>query len=646
MKMSPRSKSLIFPLAASLLLTLSSPSYAADTQVLEAISVTASRTPVSLNATGSAITVITEQALRDSQQQYVVDLLRTVPGLAVSQSGGAGKFTQIRMRGSEADHVLVIIDGIEVNPGNGGSVNFAHFLTADIERIEVLRGAQSALWGADAIGGVIAITTRRGVRGENRVNITIEEGSFNSSLYSASISGGDQATTYAFNMSRISTDGFSAADDDEFIYTLPDGTRVIQGGSGVENDRYNNRTIGATVRHAVSENLSVDAALREINYDVNYDGFSGGAGAIDDAVSGASSKGVYAQTTLRYAQLEGHLQHSFKVTNSDLDDTFSSAFGISTARAKKRQYSYQLDYYLPQASESEASHGITLALEREENANDSSFSGFNENRATSAVAEYRFDFADKLSTAIAYRHDKNKIFKESNVGHATLSYEFNPTFRLHSSIGTGIKNPTLRQLFGSAIGFPGNSTLKAEKSESRDIGLQWHIDHLQMFDLTLFELRIEDQIIGSGNSSINLDGRSKTDGMELSYQGELANSWSLTASLTLQKGEDANGDDLVRRADTIASLNATHRSFADKLKTTLTINYNGRQTDDYFDSSFNRFPVKVSAYTVVNLAFTYQFSETVELTGRVANLFDETYQEVIGYGTPERAYYAGLRIRI
>jgi len=644
--MKSRFKRLIVPLTVCLPFTFSLPLYAVDVPTLKTISITASRTPVSLNATGSAVTVITGQALRDSQQQYVADVLRAVPGLAVSQTGGNGKFTQVRMRGSEADHVLVIIDGIEINPGNGGSVNFAHFLTADIERIEVLRGTQSALWGSDAMGGVIAITTRRGVRGENRVNVALEEGSFNSSQNSLTISGGNQATTGALSVSRVSTDGFSAADDDAFTYTLPDGSRVTQGGTGVEDDGYNNRTIGGTIRHAFNNRLSVDAALRQINYTVNYDSFSGGAGVIDDPASGTSSKGVYAQATLHFSQLESRLQHSLKITDTDLDDTFNSTFGVSTALAKKRQYSYQLDYYFPQVNEGDVSHGITLALEREENSNDSSFSGFNQNRADSAIAEYRLDVGERLSTAVAYRHDHNKIFRNASIGHASFSYDISTTLRLHGSTGTGIKNPTLSQLFGNAVNFPGNRALKPEKSESLDIGLQWRINPVQTFDLTLFELRIEDQIIGSGNSSINLDGRTKTAGAEFSYQGELGADWSLAANLTLQKGEDADGNDLIRRADTIASVNATHRGFAGKLRTTVGINYNGSQMDNYFDASFNRLPVKIDAYTVVNLATRYQFNKTVEFTGRIVNLFDKTYQEVIGYGTSDRAYYAGLRINI
>jgi len=633
------------PVVACLLLASPLQIHAADVVELDTISVSASRTPVSVNATGSAVTIITEQTLRDSQQPYIADVLRMVPGLAVSQSGGTGKFTQIRMRGSEADHVLVIIDGIEINPGNGGSVNFAHFLTADIERIEILRGAQSALWGADAIGGVIAITTRQGHSGENRVNLAIEEGSFNSSQYSATMSGGNPMTTYALNVSRVTSDGFSSADDDVFTYTLPNGNQATQGGSGSENDGYNNRTIGGTVRHKFSNSLSVNAALRQINYTVATDGFSGGTGVVDDPVPGTTSEGLYAQTTLRYSQFGDRLQHRLKVTDSDLDDSFTSTFGPSTARAKKRQYSYQLDYDFPQTSNSSSNHSVTAALEREENSNDSSFSGFNENRATSIIAEYRFDFDERLSTAIAYRHDNNKIFKDSNIAHTSLSYEINSALRFHSSIGTGIKNPTLRQLFGSSAGFPGNSTLEAEKSESLDAGIQWHITPQKMLDVTLFELRIENRIVGSGNTANNVDGKTKTTGLELTYQGELNPHWSLATSLTLQKGEDADGNDLVRRAETIASINATYRSFSD-LRVSLAINYNGKQTDYYFDSSFNRFPVRVDAYTVVNLAASYPFNDTVELTGRIANLFDETYQEVIGYGTLARAFYAGLRIKI
>lgn len=633
-------------LAACLPLTLPLSLYAADAVELEPVSIIASRTPVSLNATGSAITVITEQNLRDSQQVYIADVLRTVPSVAVSQNGGAGKFTQVRMRGSEADHVLLIVDGIEINPGSGSSVNFAHFLTADVERVEILRGAQSALWGSDAIGGVIAITTRRGRSGESRASVTMQEGSFNSSQYSATVSGGNRTTTYALNVSRVTTDGFSSADDDAFTYTLPDGTEVTQGGSGVEDDAYNNRTIGGTLRHKFSEKFSIDVALRQINYDVSFDGFSGGDGVVDNTVSGTSSEGLYAQSTLNYLQLDGRLQHRLKIVDTNLDNLSTSTFGTSTARAKKRQYAYQLDYSFPQVSESTSSHSVTIGVEYEENSNDSSFSSFNENRSASGIVEYRFDFNDRLHAAIAYRHDKNKIFQNTNVGHASLSYKINPALRFHSSIGTGIKNPTLRQLFGSRVDYPGNSELQSEKSNSVDAGIQWQISNMQTLDATVFELRIEDQIIGSGNTSINIDGKTKTTGLELTYQGDFGDHWSLITNLTLQKGEDADGNDLVRRAEKIASASVTHNSFSSKLRNTLSVNYNGSQTDYYFDASFNRFPVKVDAYTVVNWAVSYQMNTNVALTGRVENLFDETYQEIIGYGTSERAYYAGLRIDI
>jgi len=633
-------------LAACLPLALPLSLYATDAVVLEPISITASRTPVSLNATGSAITVITEQDLRDSQKPYVVDVLRTVPGLAVSQTGGAGKSTQVRMRGSEADHVLLIIDGIEINPGSGNSVNFAHFLTADVERIEVLRGAQSALWGSDAIGGVIAITTRRGRDGERRASVTMQEGSFNASQYSATVSGGSQTTTYALNVSRVTTDGFSSADDDTFIYTLPNGTTVTQGGSGDENDSYNNRTIGGTLRHKFNGQFSIDVALREINYDVNLDRFSGGDGVVDSTVSATSSQGFYAQSTLNYLQLDDRLQHRLKIVDTDLDNTFTSTFGVSTARAKKRQYGYQLDYAFPQANDSISNHSVTIGVEYEENSNDSSFSGFKENRSTSGIAEYRFDFDDRLYTAIVYRHDQNKIFKNTNIGHGSLSYKINEELRFHSSIGNGVKNPSLRELFGSDVEFPGNAALKPEKSKSLDAGIQWHINKMHMLDTTVFSLRIEDQIVGSGNTSSNIDGKAKVMGVELAYQGEFGHRWSLAANLTLQEGEDADGNDLVRRADNIASTNLTHRSFSGKLRNTLSINYNGSQTDYYFDSSFNRFPVTVDAYTVVDWTASYRLGTHVTLTGRVENIFDETYQEVIGYGTSSRAYYAGLRIEI
>jgi len=612
---------------------------------LENISITSSRTPVSLSATGSAITVISEQDLQDSQKIYIADVLRTVPGVAISQAGGSGQFTQVRMRGSEGNHVLVIIDGIEYNPGNGNSVNIAHLLTSNVEQIEILRGTQSTLWGSDAIGGVIAITTHRGRTGKTKVLVTQQEGSFNSSNQALSISGGSERTTYAVHLNRINRDGFSAADDDSFTYTLPDGSGVTQGGSGIENDGYENRTLGTTINHQFSAAWSVNATVREINYELESDSFEGGTGAIDDPVSVSASEGIYAQNTIRYSQLDDRLQHRLKVADTDLDDKFFSSRGQSSTRAKKRQTSYQLDYYFPQSSNNDNSHAVTMALEREKVSNDSSFSGLHENLSKSTIIEYRYDFAENFSTAIAYRHDTNEIFKNTESGHASLSYNINSILRLHSSVGSGIKNPTLRELFGSSTEFPGNAGLKAEKSDSKDLGIAWQINNDRAVDFTLFDLAIRNQITGSGKSSINVDGDARATGVELYYRDVIGN-FILTSSMTNQKSEDASGNDLVRRADTIMSVRGTHRFFSNKLNITLGIDYNGSQFDYYFDPSFNRFRVKIDSYTVVNWATHYQVNKTITLTGRIDNLFDERYQEVIGYGTEQRAYYLGLRLEL
>ena len=613
---------------------------------LDTILITASRTPTTINATGSAITVITAEEISNSQQPYLADVIRGVPGVAVSQSGSLGGTTEIRMRGTESNHVLVFIDGIEMNSGDGSRVDFGNILSADIERVEILRGSQSALWGSDAVGGVIAITTKRGKEGKHNSSFRLETGSYNTKNYSLGVTGGSKTTRYAINFSHVDTDGYSSADDDPFVYTLPNGTQVTQGGTGVEDDEYKNTTLGITASHDINDNLDIETAIRHIRSTVYFDDFAGAIGVFDSSTPYTISEQDYIQTTIRHKMLEGRLQNQFKIANSDIDRLSNGAFGTSVSRSRKTQYIYQLDYFFPQADTDKASHNITFSTEREIDSNFSTFSGFNENASDSFIVEYKFSYDEDFSSALTYRRDNNKIFQNTDIGHASLSYQLSPQYRIHSSYGTGIKNPTLTELFGYSATFPGNTALNPEKSKSLDIGLDWRINKQHSIDITLFDLRIDDQIVGNGNTSSNVKGESKTTGVEVSYKGTIGKDWLVNSNITLQDAEDANGNNLIRRAKSIANLSVTHKSLNDKLSNTLIVNYNGKQNSYYFDAGYNTEIIEVDSYVVANFSTRYRLNKTTSLSARIDNVFDETYQEVNGYGTSDRAYYLGVQFDI
>ncbi len=228
--------------------------------------ISASRIEMAREESGSAVTVLDSDYLEQNQVRLVSDVLRDIAGVAVSRSGGAGAPTQVRIRGAEANQTLVLIDGIEVNDvANGGEYNFANFLNLEIERVEVLRGAQSALWGSDAMGGVINIVTKKG-DGPLNGKVTLEGGSFATHQETLSINAGTDDYHYALSGTLLNTDGISTASEAR---------------GNTEKDGYENATINFKSGINVLDNLSVDLVLRHMNADVDTDGFIGGVGAID-----------------------------------------------------------------------------------------------------------------------------------------------------------------------------------------------------------------------------------------------------------------------------------------------------------------------------------------------------------------------------
>ena len=261
--------------------------------------VSASRIPVLSESVGSAVTVITGEELERRQVRLVSDVLRDVPGLAVSRSGGAGTFTQVRIRGAEANQTLVLIDGVEINnPAGGSEFDFANLLASDIERIEVLRGPQSALYGSDAIGGVINIITKSAPGNGVEAQASGEYGSFGTSQVAGSAKVGfADVVSAALSVARYDTDGISAADEDN---------------GNDENDGYENTTLNAKLTVKPADFIQFDFAGRRVNSEAEFDGFVGGIGATD-ADNRTESEQTYGKAEVKLTLFDGIWEHLGRV---------------------------------------------------------------------------------------------------------------------------------------------------------------------------------------------------------------------------------------------------------------------------------------------------------------------------------------------
>jgi vitamin B12 transporter len=610
---------------------------------LEDMVVTAHLVPVEKSRIGSSATVITAKEIEQQQITYVSDILRTVPGLAVNQSGGSfGAFTQVRIRGAEANHTLVRLDGIEINDPSGGSeYNFGNMLASNIERIEIIRGAQSALYGSDAIGGVINIITKKGSQGL-QVNGFAEGGSFETYKTGGGISGGwKDLVDFSVNATQFESKGVSAAE------------------SGTERDANRNLTLDGSLNVRPLTNLEFGVSGRLVRANTEFDAFRGGVGGLDGDRE-TSVRQTYGRTFTKLTLFEEtdwiNWEHLLSTSYSESKrDNFSDKKLSSEFDGRKTKYAYQTNLSVDTPDLFQSNHTLTFLVEYEKDHVSATSPFIKVNRSldtTSYVGEYQLGLFDRFFISGSIRHDDNEdLFGDYTTYHATLAYLLKETdTRFHASYGTGVKNPTNFELFGFSENFQGNPNLKPEESLSWDLGIEQNFfDGRIGLDVTYYNNRIENPIVGSGKTAINVkDGRTRTEGVEVTFHAKIMDDLDFNSSYTWSGTEDNKGRRLVRRPEHIASanLNYNFEVFGNRGNVNIGVKYNGKQTDFAFDRFFNRSIVELEDYALLNIAASYQIYDQVEIFARVENLLDEDYQEVYTFASKGIAGYGGIRINL
>jgi vitamin B12 transporter len=586
-------------------------------------------------ASGSSITVLDHSYLQQNQIRFVSNALRDVPGLAVSRSGGPGSGTQVRIRGAEANQTLVLINGIEANDiGAGSEFNFGNLMNLNIDRIEVLRGAQSALWGSDAMGGVINIITKKG-SGKLNGKLSLEggslldQGSF-SHQETFNLNAGSNRYNYSLSGLLYRTGGISVAD---------------QNWGNTEKDPYKNATLNFKGGVKASDQLSFDLALRRVNANANTDGFIGGIGAVDNN-SLTKSQLNYGRMGAKLNLLDGHWKQRLAVSgNKTSNKSYNGSVLGYTYGGDRKKLEYQSDYYLDRG---ETSHRFTFAAENEhERYTSMGFSSIDRKRSSDGfVLEYGLNVAQKFFATVSGRRDINGDFQNANTYHFALAGWVNDRIRLHGSKGSGIKNPTLFELYGSTAAYKGNANLKPEKNTTWDTGVEYHFDSDEGYvDLTYFHSRVENLIVGAGATSLNMASHSRIKGLEFSAAMNPTSSTRLDASYTYTASDNGNGKELVRRPRNIADINGSYLFSGNKTRLTAGVQYTGKQDDLKFDPFYNPTRVTLASYTLVNLALSHQYSKQLEFYGRIKNLFNKQYEEVYSYGTAGISGVIGVSVK-
>ncbi|RZV36324.1 MAG: TonB-dependent receptor [Chromatiales bacterium] len=608
----------------------------ADTQPLDQIIVTGARAPISAGDVGSAVTVLTRDDIQHRQARYVSDLLRAVPGFAVSHSGVLGSQTQVRVRGSEANQVLVLIDGVRANdPATGDEFRWEHLATANIERIEIVRGPQSAVWGSDAIGGVVHIITRSGndARG-----------------FSGYLEGGSENTLNGSLSGGFGGDNWSVGLGYEQLST--DGSNISR--TGDEKDDADMSTASLNARIQASSAVAIRMGIRAVDAYSQFDAvdfFVTGLPADSDVATDSAQN--FAHVGLAFGTPESRTKHHVGIRYFDSDHRdLVDGSQVSSSASDRLSLAYQADITL-------GDNLLSLALEHEETGfeqrGEVGFGDPNQDQemdATSIIADFQGRASENLTYLLSLRSDNNSDFDDILTGRASLSWAMNDRTTLRANVGTGQKTPTFIERFGFFPGqFIGNPDLKPERSTSFDVGIDRRIGDSVNVQVALFKQDIDDEIDGFVFDPVsflftadNLTTTSKRSGAELGASWDISEQFNLDMNYTYTDASE-NGAPELRRPRHAGSIQAGYSFQEERGRVTLAADYGGTRQDIFFppwpDPSQ---VVTLQNYWLADLTAQYDVSATTKLFVRAKNLLDTDYEQVYGYRTQGRAFYAGIQV--
>jgi vitamin B12 transporter len=612
------------------------PSFADSNEVPDdQIIVTGSRTPISAADIGSAVTIITRDDIERRQSRYVSDLLRSVPGFAVSHSGVVGSQTQVRVRGSEANHVLVLIDGARANdPATGDEFRWEYLSSSNIERIEIVRGPQSALWGSDAIGGVVHIITRS--EDSSGVDGYLEGGSWNT--LNGAINGtiGGDAWSTGFGFEQLTTDGSNISR------------------TGDENDDAEITTASFNVHFDPTNVVSIRLGARSVDAYSQFD-------AVDFVTTGLPADSDVATDSTQHTV---NLGATFGATDSRLRHRLSARFfdshnrnlldGIedSSSASERLTFGYQADIAL-------GDNMLALALEHEDTQFEQrgavDWGDPNQDQemdVTSVIADFQGRSIEDITWLLSARLDKNSDFDDIVTGRASIAWDVAGETSLSANIGTGQKAPTFIERYGYFPGqFVGNPDLKPEQSVSYDFGIEQRIASSASIQIAVFRQTVEDEIDGfvfdpeSGLfTARNLDTTSKRSGVEVGARWTVSELLDLSMNYTYTDSTE-NGASELRRPRHAGNASIDANFLEGRARLMLVADYGGTRHDIYFPP----WPepseiVALDSYWLLDLTAQYQATDSIKLFVRASNLLDADYEQVYGYNTPGRAWYGGVRV--
>jgi vitamin B12 transporter len=626
---------LVFPLLFTVRApaTLAQDGTAPADELLPRVIVSATRVPTPEDEVASSVTLITAADIDAQQARTLPDVLQSVPGVNVVQTGGPGGATSVFMRGTNSNHVKILVDGIDVSDPSTPTDTFdlQHLLLADIDRIEVLRGPQSGLYGSDAIGGAIYIVTKTG-NGAPTATATLEGGSFGTFNQTGAVSGSSGNSNYAFN-----ADHFRSTD------TPVTPLDLLAPGEQRHDDAYDNKSFATKLGTKINDALDVSAVARYVDSTLlftseNYDVFP----PIPDATrSEEDVEQLFTRASAHLALFQGRFDQTLGVGYShDHTSDYGPEVTPSYNRGDRLKVDWQGNITLA------ADELLVVGAEHQRDAIEQS--PISAQMTTNAgFAQLQSSFGKRFFDTVSVRYDDNDRFGSKT------TYRIAPEFvvtetgtTLKGSVGSGFKAPTLNQLFVNypAFDFYANPNLKPESSVGYDLGFEQALVAKQLrFGITYFHNHIRDLINENDTftTEVNID-RATTYGFEnfVAYTPFAHLLMRADYTYTLAT-DDITHAELLRRPKVKSSFASTWQA-SDALSFTATLVYVGPWMDD--NRAFtNLEPLTAGGYATTNLAASYMLSRNLTLFARINNLFDRRYQDPLGFDRPGFGVFAGVK---
>ena len=569
---------------------------------IEEIIIEATKIPTPLNLVNSSIEILTEQDLLDSGAQSLPDALISLPGVYGTQNGGAGGATAIYLRGGAPRYTLILIDGIRLNDSlDPNGYDLSNFDMSNIERVEILKGAQSSLYGADAMSGVINIITKKG-SGAPSLDLNIEKGSYESNRIGINLSEGTESFYFNFGANLFENDGFSHTKSD------PD------------KDSFLNKTLNLRIGGKTSSDSEWSISTRFNSADAEYDSGSFGK---NQQISFASIK-----QHLLNGKIISELKPSYKVLKLSYDDGFEN-------KSETIGFGWNNTFVIND------NNTILASIEnRIENFEDTYIAQPYDLELTSYLFAYQHIANEKLNFSISSRRDNSNIFNSSDTYQGSLSLYANENTRLRGAAGTSYLAPNGYQLSKS-------SNLEKETGKSYEIGIDHRFKNLDLdFDFTLFKNSFKQSIeyIPNTESYTNYSNV-KISGAEAGFGIYPSDISKLRFSYTYLDSELDDGSATFINRKPRHKMNVQYQiNPNDKLSINSLISYVDETTDLDYTSSFPFPTVTLSDYTLASINARYKINDHTEYYLNIMNVLDKEYETIAGYNIPELSIYSGIRL--